>query len=121
MALLDVLSLRLSDFLTSNAPKRVLVQVSGRQLDLVGHDRTRPDGPAPVHGALTNGKAAGLGGAPGTAREWRENIDPGGSLGACFPRSEWVRRRRGPRSPEPCAQVRILLGAQVKIYFSNLY
>src|SRR6266436_9752233 len=97
------------------------MQVSGRQLDLAGHDRTRPDGPAPVRGALTSGKAARLCGAPGTAREWRENIDPEDSSGACFPRSEWVRRRREPRSPEPCAQVRILLGAQVEsIFFESI-
>src|SRR5260221_13372519 len=110
MGLLPVLSLRLSDFLTfwdSDAPQRVLVQVSGSRLDLAGRDRTGPDGRAPVRGALTGGKAPGLGGARGAARGLRENIDPG----ACFPGSEWVRRRSRPRSPEPCAQVRILLGA----------
>src|SRR5258708_2717358 len=120
MALLPVLSLRLSDFLTfwdSDAPQRVLVQVSGRRLDLAGPDRTGPDGRAPVRGALTGGKAPGLGGARGAARGLRENIDPGGSSGACFPGSGWVRRRSRPRSPEPCAQVRILLGAQVETYF----
>jgi hypothetical protein len=55
----------------ADAPKRVLVQVSGRQLDLVGHDRTRPDRPAPVRGALTSGKAPRFCDAAGTARELR--------------------------------------------------
>ncbi len=97
------------------------MQVSGRRRGLAGQDRAGPDGPAPVRGALTGGKAPGLCGAAGTARELRENTGPEGSPGACFPGSEWVRRRSRPRSPEPCAQVRILLGAQVKAYFSNLY
>src|SRR5258705_7352015 len=38
-----------------------------------------------------------------------------------FRSSQWVPRRSRAWSPEPCAQVRILLGAQVKIYFSNIY
>src|SRR5260221_12340151 len=89
MGLLPVLSLRLSDFLTfwdSDAPQRVLVQVSGRRLDLAGPDRTGPDGRAPVRGALTGGKAPGLGGARGTARGLRREHRPGRQLGSVFPR-----------------------------------
>jgi hypothetical protein len=36
-----------------------------------------------------------------------------------FGSSGWVPRNEGTRSPEPCAQVRILLGAQVEAIFSN--
>src|SRR5260221_13934297 len=91
MGLLPVLSLRLSDFLTfwdSDAPQRVLVQVSGRRLDLAGPDRTGPDGRAPVRGALTGGKAPGLRGAPGGAGGVRGENAPGGRPGGGFPRGE---------------------------------
>jgi hypothetical protein len=37
---------------------------------------------------------------------------PGGT--GCLRRSERVAKLAGRRSPEPCAQVRILLGAQVE-------
>src|SRR5712692_7985013 len=112
MALLPVLSLRLCEILTRRSGCLCRSAGDGRAWE----DRIEPGpiGRAPVRGALTGGTARGLGGARGAAREWREDTGPPGRSGACFPGSESVRRRSRPRSQEPCAQVRILLEAQVK-------